>query len=392
MPLSPWLFDPDRWDFDICFAQTTSPLARFGVWLRRTKGTALLCVNTTHLAAAYDVLLPERLSKLPVVHETVDRTLKRPYENLFRDVYNESDGLIVLSNGLKDYWAERGVRVPIYVIPRVVAAEVFERPLGADPYEAHLRQAGLSPHAPRVLCAGRHTREKSQDRVIRIFANQILPREPEAILALVGNGPDTEFYRRQARELGVGGRVIFTGEVPHGQMPDYYRYADVFAHASLSETYGNVLGEALWCGMPTVAMADGMGTSFQIAHGVNGRLVDPHTPTEAAADAAFGNEVVALLRNPEARRKLAHAARQIARERSSKLAVETCLAKAFDDAQQRVAKASSRRSTVPKRVGLAATLSQLRPWAAVLGGVYLAGHLRRPTQSAPAAIQPKLGV
>src|SRR5262249_42316512 len=65
VPLSPWLFDPKRWDFDICFAQTTSLQVHFGLWLRRTMGTPLLCVNTTHLAAAYDVLLPERLSKLP---------------------------------------------------------------------------------------------------------------------------------------------------------------------------------------------------------------------------------------------------------------------------------------------------------------------------------------
>ena len=63
MPLAPWIFDPDRWNFDIVFAQTTSLLLEFGVWLRKMKGIPLLCVNTTHLVAAYDVLLPEKLSK-----------------------------------------------------------------------------------------------------------------------------------------------------------------------------------------------------------------------------------------------------------------------------------------------------------------------------------------
>ena len=38
MPLASWIFDPDRWDFDICFAQTTSLLLEFGVWLRRDEG------------------------------------------------------------------------------------------------------------------------------------------------------------------------------------------------------------------------------------------------------------------------------------------------------------------------------------------------------------------
>src|SRR5580692_5698004 len=63
MPLAPWVFDPKRWDFDICFAQTTSLLLQFGIWLREMKGIPLLCVNTTHLVAAYDVLLPEKLAK-----------------------------------------------------------------------------------------------------------------------------------------------------------------------------------------------------------------------------------------------------------------------------------------------------------------------------------------
>src|SRR5262249_55418270 len=120
LPLSPWVFDIDRWDFDIVFAQTCSLLVEFGLWLRKMKGIPLLCVNTTHLVAAYDVLLPERWSKIPAVHKAVDHTLKRPFEELFRDIYNQSDGLVVLSDGLKAYWRERGVKAPIFVIPRAV--------------------------------------------------------------------------------------------------------------------------------------------------------------------------------------------------------------------------------------------------------------------------------
>ena len=55
-------------------------------------------------------------------------------------------------------------------------------------------------------------------------------------------------------------------------------------HASLSETYGNVLGEALWCGTPTVAFADGMGVSSQIQDGVNGVLFAPGKGEEAEAE------------------------------------------------------------------------------------------------------------
>jgi len=220
--------------FDICFAQTNSLLLEFGIWLRQMKGIPLLCVNTTHLVAAYDVLLPEKLSKNEMLQAGVHLTLTRPFEKLFSNIYNQSDGLVVLSEGLRSYWRERGVTAPIHVIPRTVQPDVFDRPLGDDPY-THLVAGAMPQGGPRLMCAGRHTREKAQDRVIRIFARHVLPHAPDATLTLVGDGPDTPYYRRVARELGADHRVFFTSEVPWTTMPDFYRYADVFVHASLSE-------------------------------------------------------------------------------------------------------------------------------------------------------------
>ena len=140
---------------------------------------------------------------------------------------------------------------------------------------------------------------------------------------------------RVAQDLGAGHRVFFTGEVPWTTMPDFYRYADVFVHASLSETYGNVLGEALWCGTPTVAFADGMGVSAQIKDGHNGVLLGPGKglDAEAAADEAFGRAVGELVRDPQARAMLGRAAGKRARERCSPASVQQGIAEAFQNAQ-----------------------------------------------------------
>jgi len=370
------VFDASRWDFDICFAQTTTLLLEFGVWLRKMRGTPLLCVNTTHLTAAYDVLLPEKLSKIEAVHAGL-MMLKRPFERLYSGIYNESDGLIVLSEGLRTYWRERGVTAPIHVIPRAVQPEIFDKPLGPDPY-THLEERG-GARGSRLLCAGRHTREKSQDRVIRIFARHIAKAEPEATLTLIGEGPDTEFYKRVAAEEGVANRVFFTGEVPFAQMPDWYAYADLFVHASLSETYGNVMGEALWCGTPTVAFADGMGVSSQIQDGVNGVLFAPGKGAEAeeASNAAFGRAVIELLRDPLARGKLGRSAAKTARDRSSPRAVQQRIADAFQHAQDHAISCGLRPvAHRPKMLQWATTLQHFRPWFAFNGGVSLFGHLR----------------
>jgi glycosyltransferase involved in cell wall biosynthesis len=395
LPLAAWVYDPARWDFDIVFAQTTSLLMEFGVWLRKMKGIPLLCVNTTHLVAAYDVLLPERLSRIEAVHSALEITLKRPFEKLFADIYNESDGLVVLSEGLRAYWRERGVTAPIHVIPRAVQPEVFDRPLGPDPYLHLLERDDV--RGPRLLCAGRHTREKSQDRVIRVFARHVVQVLPEATLTMLGLGPDTDYYRRVAREEGVQDRVFFTGEVPFTQMTDFYAYADVFVHASLSETYGNVMGEALWCGTPTVAFADGMGVSAQIKDGVNGVLLSPGKGVvgEAEADAAFGRAVVELWRDPQQRSQLGKAAARMARERCSPRAVEQKIADAFQHAQDHAAACALRPAVLgPKPLQWYTTFRHFRPWTTVMSGIYLFGHLRpaaRAEDAPRAKLHPQIG-
>ena len=381
LPLEAWVFDASRWDFDIIFGQTTSLLMEFGVWLRKMRGIPMLCVNTTHLVAAYDVLLPERVTKLGWVNAALEFTLKRPFEKIFANMYNNSDGLVVLSEGLRSYWRERGVTAPIHVIPRAVVPAIFDKPIGEDPY-THLEQKdGNSWRGARLLCAGRHTREKSQDRIIRIFARHIAQIDREATLTLLGEGPDSKLYKRIAMEEGVADRVYFPCEVPFTKMPDYYAYSDVFVHGSVSETYGNVMGEALWCGTPTVAFADGMGVSSQIKDRVNGVLLAPGKgeAAEADADAAFGKAVLELLAKPEERAKLGKAATRIARERSSPIAVQTRLADAFHHAQEHAAACGLRPAVDgPRLLQWLTTLTHFRTWFLVNGGVSLVGKIRQP--------------
>ncbi len=379
LPLERWVYDASRWNFDIVFAQATTLSLHFGVWLRKMRGIPLICVNTTHLSAAYDVLLPENVKRLGWVNAGLEFALKRPCDNLFANIYNDSDGLVVLSEGLRSYWRERGVTCPIHVIPRAVQPEIFDRPLGDDPY-THLEGMGDAAwRGARLLCAGRHTREKSQDRIIRIFARHVAPVDPDATLTLLGEGPDTDYYKRVAREEGVAHRVFFPGEVPFTEMASYYAYSDLFVHASLSETYGNVMGEALWCGTPTVAFADGMGISAQIKDGVNGILLSPGKGAreEKEADATFGRAIIDLLSDPQERARLGKSASKLARERCSPLAVQQRIADAFIHAQEHAA--ACRIGAVaegPRILQWMTTFEHFRSWAAVNGGLYLVGHLR----------------
>ncbi len=396
MPMEAWVYDPHRWNFDLVFAQATTSVMHFARWLRRMRGIPVLFVNTTHLTAAYDVLIPEKMKRLGWINAGLEMALKRPYESHFASIYNDSDGLVVLSEGLRSYWRERGVTAPIHVIPRTVQPEIFDKPLGPDPY-AHLEGASDAIwRGPRLLCAGRHTREKSQDRIIRLFARHILPREPDATLTLLGEGPDSAYYKRVAKEEGALHRVFFAGEVPFTRMADYYAYADIFVHASLSETYGNVMGEALWCGTPTVAFADGMGVSSQIKDGVNGVLLSPGKgpAAEKDADETFARAVLSLLSNPQERARLGKAASRMARERCSPDAVQNRLSDAFRHAQEHAA-ASGIRPAVegPKVLQWMTTLRHFRSWAAINGSIHIVGHIRPPHEvtEGKAKLHPQFG-
>src|SRR5207253_3235962 len=58
-----------------------------------------------------------------------------------------------------------------------------------------------------------------------------------------------------ARELGIGDRVLFLGQVPEAR--HYFRAFDVFALSSDHEPFGMVLLEAMAAGVPLLATACG---------------------------------------------------------------------------------------------------------------------------------------
>ena len=156
--------------FDVIVGQTSSALMDAGAYLRATDKVPLICVNTAMLSSIYDVLLPEALSTQKRVQEFCKRTIVPTVEQASVRIYNNSDGLIVLSKGLERYWRDLGVTVPIHVIPRSVNPAICEAEIGADPYPA----SAVPGMRLMVLC--RHVREKSVQRIIDIFARYVATR------------------------------------------------------------------------------------------------------------------------------------------------------------------------------------------------------------------------
>lgn len=313
MPSRSVLRELTRQEFSITVAQTCTGLMAKGLWLRRAHGVPFVAVNTVHMPAVYDVMLPDAL-RSPQVEDFFQRRIVPRAQSLLVDYYNGGDGLVVLSSGLKKYWQDLGVHVPIHVVPRSVDPEVFDRPATQDPYPSWARRGD------RLLVVCRHTREKGIIRLLDLFAKHILPQRPNASLALVGDGPDHEVFQAHAKRLKVFDRCIWPGEVGLEDVPNWYQNSDLFVYPSLSETYGQVVSEALWTGLPVVAFDDDKGVSDQVTHGGDGFLVRPEA---ADADGTFGARVDQLLDNEGLRRSFSICGKANARHRSDP---ERCVA------------------------------------------------------------------
>ncbi|MEZ4329088.1 MAG: glycosyltransferase [Polyangiales bacterium] len=354
-------------NFDVFLAQTCSALLKAGVWLRQAHQVPLVAVNTVHLPSVYNVVLPDWLNERAWVHELFRERIVPWVERTTAETYNRGDGLVVLSPGLKRYWEQRGVEVPIHVIPRAIEKRIFDGRGGADPFDER------TVRGSRLLVVCRHVREKNMEQLLSIFARDILPGHRDVTLTLVGDGPDHDTFVRHAAALGLADRVFFAGERPLAEMPRWYAHADVFVYTSLSETYGQVIGEALHAGLPVVAFADQMGVSGQVTNGVDGYLVDPGSD-ERDAGLAFGSRVLQLLGDRASRARMGTLARDNAVRRSDP---DACVARYYDAFES----ARLHRDAQPEgRFLRAASSATLASWTALHGVSFALGLLRPPVQ------------
>jgi glycosyltransferase involved in cell wall biosynthesis len=111
---------------------------------------------------------------------------------------------------------------------------------------------------------------------------QALADLPDCDLLIAGSGPMGDELKRLAVQVGVADRVRFLGEVPHSELVQVYRAADVLVLASEREGWANVLLEAMACGTPVVA-TNVNGTSEVVRAPAAGVLMADRTPAALVA-------------------------------------------------------------------------------------------------------------
>lgn len=113
-------------------------------------------------------------------------------------------------------------------------------------------ELGLPAGEPVVLFVGTGFRRKGLDVLLDAHAALVRSR-PGARLLVVGRDGRTGAYRRRARALGIADRVVFAGSRKADAA--LYGAADVVALPTRYEPFGNVVLEALACGVPAIVSA-----------------------------------------------------------------------------------------------------------------------------------------
>lgn len=153
---------------------------------------------------------------------------------------------------------------------------------------------GATPGDPVILHVGRMAAEKNYSLLFRAF-DAIKAVAPRARLVLVGDGPMLSAYQRQRPD------IVFTGFYTGINLARHYAAGDIYLHASTTETFGNVITEALGSGLAVSAFDYAAAHEF-IRHDVNGLVAS------VGDEASFLAHAVRLAAEPALRTRLAAAA------------------------------------------------------------------------------------
>ena len=192
-----------------------------------------------------------------------------------------------------------------YAAARVEA--VYGRPAvpithGVD--RASLDHGAAEPAPVSLVTVNYLHPRKRVDLALRALAllDEPLGGEPgPPTLRVVGGGPERESLERLAGELGLAGRVHFAGFVPGDELGANYRAARCYLHTAREESFGLSVIEAAYCGLPTVAVAEG-GVVDNVAPGETGCLAEASPQAVAAG-------IARVLADPQRARQMGAAGR-----------------------------------------------------------------------------------
>ncbi len=180
--------------------------------------------------------------------------------NYMQWFYGQTDVVYVNSEFYRRRWIDRGIAPEkLRIFPRGLDTELFNPALRDETFWTRRGAKG-----PVLLYVGRISREKDLHLLAEVMP-ALRAQAGAFTLAIVGEGP----YRAELEKLLPG--AIFTGIITGRELGVAYASADLFIFPSTTDTYGNVVVEAMAAGLPA-AVSDAGGPRELIKNPQMGRI------------------------------------------------------------------------------------------------------------------------
>jgi len=234
----------------------------------------------------------------------VPKTISQKIINWVVNRYcRKCDAVIAPSSAINNLLFNDGIKKSVYIIPSGIDIDQFAKNFGK---RTKIRNKyGVKENEILLITASRTIPEKNIEFLIRAFAI-INQSKKNAKLMIVGDGSMKAELENSVKELGLQESVIFAGLLDKEGMIAHYQASDIFVFASLTETQGLVVVEAMAAGLPVVAIKAN-GIEDMVKNGDDGILTDN-------VEENFAENVIKLMENENLRKKMSENAKINAQE------------------------------------------------------------------------------
>lgn len=268
----------DEFNPDVIHIATPSFLGFFGIKYAKERNIPVLSIYHTHFISYMQYYF-----KIPALIRFFERQVATKYRQFYnradmvyvptQQMIHELEGHQVESSRLK-LW-QRGMNHKLFN-PAKRDIKFLKNITGND--------------KPTIIYASRIVWEKNVKTLIETYQEaQKAGKDWNWVIAGDGLAQDAAMSKMPG--------AIFLGHVGHDELSKLYASCDVFVFPSISETYGNVVVEAMASGCIPV-IARGGGSQSLVQDGVTGYLCEPNNPTD------YINNIDKVLADSHAREKM----------------------------------------------------------------------------------------
>ena len=246
---------------DIIHIATPSLLGNFAIQYAQNEHIPVISIYHTHFIS----YISYYLSKAPFLIDFAKARLTASQKNF----YNRCELVYVPSESIAAEMQEMGIsQSRLKLWKRGMDTRLFS----PEKRNTDFIRSITGNDYPNILFVSRLVWEKNLETLIRIYEH-CQSRNLKYNFIIAGDGIAKKACQQKMH------KAFFTGSLPHQELSQLYASADVFLFTSISETYGNVVLEAMASGLPCV-IADGGGSKDFIQQGINGFKCQPEDQTE----------------------------------------------------------------------------------------------------------------